>query len=316
MVSRPNKEWEKFQWLEPMDSLVFSAWVFFFAWDSCDLLGVSTRHWSLSWFSLQEAPWWFEPRAPVIRFVRSQVFWTSENPPVFKSLISWNICKYNLIVYMLATHHDLSNTGRKILPADYFGMMKHSKSVMACRSHKKFLQVGFSHRECRQDRSPTDSPSPGMTARVTFHPMAPIGFERQVTASARLWYSLQLELVAKHWWNSMSCLEDNKTWFSDQTWRKANEWQSNTMQLLHCSHIPDSWDPDFLDFKRLKQPTIVNIKYVGHQKAHTPPRRWGGLVPSQVRPGPHRLRFWASSFQRRSFLWATTSTEIMKHSDT
>ncbi len=79
-----------------------------------------------------------------------------------------------------------------------------------------------------------------------------------------------------------------------------------------CSYTPGSLDPDFLDFKRLKQHETTQhcehlSKYgqVGHQKAHTycqrnaapyrpPPRRWGGLVPSQVRPAPHRLRFWAS----------------------
>ena len=255
-------------------------------------------------------------KAPVIRFVRSQVFWTSENPPVFDSLISWNICKYNLIVYMLVTHHDLSNTGRKILPADYFGLMKHSKSVMACRSHKKFLQVGFSHRECRQDRSPTDSPSPGMTARVTFHPMAPIGFERQFSASARLLYSLQLELVAKHWWNSMSCLEDNKTWFLIK-----HEGKPMSGNQTLCSYYivrtyltpriltsltskiwnnPPLWTSNMWATKRLTLPRGVGVGLYRHRSG------WD-LIASDFGLQASNVGF---------FLWATTSTEIMKHSDT
>ena len=144
MVSRPNKDWEKFQWLEPMDSLCSQPecsflrgihvifWVFQRGTGVCPGSLCRRLHVGLS----QELQW--------LGLCDHKFFERVKNPHVFNSLISWNICKYNLIVYMLATHHDLSNTGRKILPADYFGMMKHSKSVMACRSHKKFLQVGFS----------------------------------------------------------------------------------------------------------------------------------------------------------------------------
>ena len=150
---------------------------------------------------------------------------------------------------MLVTHDDLSNIGRKILPWLIVFYNKRLNRLRHAVAQEIPSKVGFSHRECRQDWSPTDSPSPGITALVTFHP-APIGFE-----TLRSWNWL-------HRWNSMSCLEDNSIWFCDQTSTKANEWQSITMRLLHVRTHLTPWILTSLtsrDWNNMKQPNIVNI---------------------------------------------------------